>query len=265
MTDSDLLCLATLVDRLGLLARRFDIDILARCDSSNAVLLSRAEDGALSGTVVVAEEQTAGRGRRGRHWVSARGDSLTFSLLWRFPLGQSISGLSLAVGVALIKALSTVTEAAVGAPSFQLKWPNDILRDDRKLGGVLIELVPGAPNVAVIGIGLNLRLPVDLPQDVRAGAGDVGAAVDINLLLAEVLGSLAVVLDEFVRTGFASCRTEWLAHHAFQDRPVRLTSDFGPAREGLCRGVDGDGALMLEVDGCIEKFLSGEISLRPAL
>ncbi|KAF0164316.1 MAG: BirA family transcriptional regulator biotin operon repressor / biotin-acetyl-CoA-carboxylase ligase [Rhodocyclaceae bacterium] len=254
--------IAAIAANLGVAARRFDIDVLPTCDSTNAVLLARAEAGAPSGTVVIAEEQTAGRGRRGRTWFASPGDSLTFSLLWRFAPGTAPAGLSLAVGVAVARALSRV-----GAGGTALKWPNDILRDDRKLGGILVELVPGAPHAAVIGIGINLRLPVAMPEDVRAASAAILAAgdtIDANSLYAALLGELLATLEAFAAGGFAAIRPEWLAHHAFQDARVSLTSDFGPPRAGICRGVDSDGALLLEVDGRVERILSGEVSLRPA-
>jgi BirA family biotin operon repressor/biotin-[acetyl-CoA-carboxylase] ligase len=254
--------IAAIAAKLGDAARRFDIDVLPSCDSTNAVLLARAETGAPSGTVVIAEEQTAGRGRRGRTWFASPGDSLTFSLLWRFAPGTAPAGLSLAVGVAVARALSRV-----GAGGTALKWPNDILRDDRKLGGILVELVPGAPHAAVIGIGINLRLPVAMPEDVRAASAAILAAgdtIDANSLYAALLGELLATLEAFAAGGFAAIRPEWLAHHAFQDARVSLTSDFGPPRAGICRGVDSDGALLLEVDGRVERILSGEVSLRPA-
>jgi BirA family biotin operon repressor/biotin-[acetyl-CoA-carboxylase] ligase len=254
---------AALVAALGAAARRFDIDVLPRCGSTNAVLLMRAEAGAASGTVVVAEEQTAGRGRRGREWIAAPGDSLTFSLLWRFAPGTVPIGLSLAVGVAVVRALQEV-----GADGTALKWPNDILRQGKKLGGILVELVPGAPQAAVIGIGINRRLPAALPPDVRATAAALDEAmaskVDSSSLLAALLSELLAVLESFSLAGFASLRPDWLAYHAFQDKPVVLLADFSPPQQGICRGVDNDGALLLEVDGRIERILSGEISLRAA-
>jgi len=212
--------------------------------------------------VVIAEEQTAGRGRRGRTWFASPGDSLTFSLLWRFAPGTAPAGLSLAVGVAVARALSRV-----GAGGTALKWPNDILKGGRKLGGILVELVPGAPHAAVIGIGINLHLPAAMPEDVRAASAAVcaaGDAVDANDLYAVLLGELLATLEAFAAGGFAAIRPQWLAHHAFQDARVSLSSDFGPPREGICRGVDTDGALLLEVDGRVERILSGEVSLRPA-
>jgi len=248
--------------KLGDAARRFDIDLLPSCDSTNAVLLARAEAGAPSGTVVIAAEQTAGRGRRGRNWCANPGDSLTFSLLWRFAPGTAPAGLSLAVGVAVARAL-----AKANGKNTALKWPNDLLRDGRKLGGILVELIPGAPHAAVIGIGINLHVPAGMPADVRATAAALCAAgetADENALYAALLGELLAALELFAASGFAALRPEWLARHAMQDIPVLLTADFGAPRTGICRGVDIDGALLLETDGRVERILSGEVSLRPA-
>ena len=118
----------------------------------------------------------------------------------------------------------------------------------------------------MIGIGVNLRLPAGLPEEVRATSsaiGGPGVAVDANEVLAALLGDLLATLDTFATQGFAAIRSEWLARHAYQNVPVRLSSDFGPPSEGICRGVDTDGALLLEVDRRVERILSGEVSLRP--
>jgi len=252
--------IAAIAARLGPVARRFDIDVLDSCDSTNAVLLARAEAGAPSGTVVVANQQTAGRGRRGRSWFASPGDSLTFSLLWRFAPGTAPAGLSLAVGLAVAEAVGKV-----GADDTALKWPNDILKGGRKLGGILIELLPGAPHAAVIGIGLNLRLAASMPDELRA----TSAALDLpdadeNALYASLLTQLLERLEQFAGAGFASMRDAWTARHAYQDAQVVLSADFGAPRQGICRGVDSDGALLLECDGRVERVLSGEVSLRPA-
>ena len=254
--------IAAIASCLGPAARRFDIDVLDSCDSTNAVLLARAEAGAPSGTVVIANEQTAGRGRRGRSWFANPGDSLTFSLLWRFPAGTAPAGLSLAVGLAVARAL-----AGMGGDGILLKWPNDILRNGRKLGGILIELVPGAPHAAVIGIGLNLQLPAAMPAELRevsAALCEQGPAADENALYAGLLGELLRVLEAFAGSGFAPLRDEWMRRNAHADSGVQLLSDFGAARSGICRGVDTDGALLFEADGRVERILSGEVSLRPA-
>ena len=266
---------------LGNAACRFDVDVLSQCDSTNSVLLSRAETGAASGTVVAATLQTSGRGRRGREWIAAPGDSLTFSLLWRFAPGSVPIGLSLAIGVAVARGLEKVGagdtpqslepdrregRAVSGKPPWGvgLKWPNDVLYQGKKLGGILIELLPGAPHVAVIGIGINRRLPHALPDDVRATAAALGDHIEINELLAVLLIELLIVLEKFAATGFAGLRGDWMTYHAFQDAPVVLLSDFLPPKQGICRGVDHEGALMFEVNGHIERILSGEISLRAA-
>ncbi len=254
--------IAAIAARLGADARRFDIDILPSCDSTNAVLLGRAEAGAPSGTVLIATEQTAGRGRRGRGWIASPGDSLTFSLLWRFAPGTAPAGLSLAVGVAVVRALEKS-----GAAGAALKWPNDILMGGRKLGGILVELVPGAAHAAVIGIGLNLHLPAAMPDDLRAVSAALcapDAAADEDALYGALLRELLAVLESFATGGFAAILPQWTARHAFQDAAVNLLSDFAPPRAGICRGADHDGALLLETDGRIERVLSGEVSLRAA-
>jgi BirA family biotin operon repressor/biotin-[acetyl-CoA-carboxylase] ligase len=253
--------ISAIAAKLGLAASHFDIDVLPSCDSTNAVLLNRAEAGAASGTVVIAEEQSAGRGRRGRSWFASPGDSLTFSLLWRFAPGTAPAGLSLAVGVAVARALSKV-----GAGNTALKWPNDLLKNGRKLGGILVELVPGMPHAAVIGIGINRHLPAGMPQELRATSSAIDAAGDglsASDLLAALLVELQSTLEAFAAQGFAAIQGEWMTRHALQEARVSLSTDFGPPKEGICRGVDTDGALLLEVDGRVERILSGEVSLRP--
>jgi BirA family transcriptional regulator, biotin operon repressor / biotin---[acetyl-CoA-carboxylase] ligase len=248
---------------LGGAACRFDIDLLAECGSSNAELLVRAASSAPSGTVVVAERQTAGRGRMGREWIAAPGDSLTFSLLWRFADGIDLSGLSLAVGVAVARALEKVMRSGIhpdGAGDTALKWPNDVLKDGRKLGGILIELQSNTS--AVIGIGLNLRLPAAMPDEVRASAAALDVDVDPNLLLAALLRELLAVLDAFAVTGFAAVREEWLARHAWTGRPVRVLMPHAAPLEGICAGIASDGALLLETGAGVQRILSGDVSLR---
>ncbi len=146
----------------------------------------------------------------------------------------------------------------------QLKWPNDLLLGGGKLGGILIELSSGAPHVAVIGIGLNLRLPEALPAELRAQSAALNGADEPNRLLAHILIELLAVLESFAISGFSGLRPAWTQHHAFENAPVRLLSDFAPPRAGICRGADVDGALLLEVAGTVERVLSGEVSLRGA-
>lgn len=258
------LSIAAVAAGLGDLACRFDVDVLAECDSTNARLLERAEAGAPSGSVLAALSQTDGRGRRGRSWFSAPGDSLTFSLLWRLPPDTPLAGLSLAVGVALASALEDLGIAGVS-----LKWPNDVLLHDRKLAGVLIELVPGvSPPAAVIGIGMNLRLPSGMPRELCATAAAlIDADVPLSAtgeLLARLLTALHAALTSFAAAGFLALREAWLIRHAFHGRAVHLLSDFSEPLEGICRGVDADGALLLETGAGTQRIISGEVSLRPA-
>ena len=235
------------------------------CDSTNARLLTLAENGAPSGSVLVALHQSAGRGRRGRSWLSAPGDSLTFSVLWRFPEHTSIGGLSLAVGVALARAVENFE-----VPGVALKWPNDVLvgEKQKKLAGVLIELVPGSPCSAVIGIGVNLRLPQHMPADLRERAtalGDCGIAMPaISVLLARLLSELHAVLVGFASAGFSAWKDEWLKRNAYAGTRVCVLSEFAKDIEGRCIGVDDDGALLLETATGLQRIISGDVSVRQA-
>lgn len=258
--------LSLLKARLQHLGGRFDVDAVEECDSTNSALLRRAEAGAPSGSVLVSDRQTAGRGRRGRSWLSAPGDSLTFSLLWRFALpANRLTGLSLAIGLAVSRALENL-----GAMDVRLKWPNDILlhaaAGDAKLAGILIELQSDRRGVqAVIGIGLNLRPPSDdLPQPAAGLVQAMSPLPSRTDLLAALLRQLAQVLDVFAVDGFPACKNDWLARHAWQDAPVSLFDAGQPPRHGICRGVDDEGNLLLETANGLERILSGDVSLRHA-
>jgi BirA family biotin operon repressor/biotin-[acetyl-CoA-carboxylase] ligase len=261
----DFLDAAAVQAQLGAQARRFRLELLDACASTNTLLLERARGGAPSGSVIACELQSAGRGRRGNTWQSGLGGSLTFSLLWRFAQGASaLSGLSLAVGVAVARAL-----ASAGVANVQLKWPNDLLHAGRKLGGILIELHSDAsgPTAAVIGIGINVRLPASLRDAIAQAVTDVASiskqVPQRNRLLAAALVELAHVLDEFAHHGFAPLRHEWIARHAHQGKPVTLSSGDGTTVAGRAAGVAEDGALLVETARGQERFVSGEVSLRP--
>src|SRR5262245_20506409 len=195
----------TLLDRaaigrfLGEHAPRFTLELRDTVASTNTALLERAAAGAPGGTVVAAEWQPGGRGRLGRAWHAGVGEALTFSLLWRFARGAAgLSGLSLAVGVALARALE-----AQGARGVALKWPNDLLCGGRKLAGILVEMSGDAlgPTAAVIGIGVNVRLSEATRERIGQPAADLesacGAAPDRNRLLAATLLELERVLTAF--------------------------------------------------------------------
>jgi len=250
--------------RLGPLAGRFDVDALDECDSTSSELLRRADAGAPSGSVVIADRQFAGRGRRGRQWSSAVGGSLTFSVLWRSQRGLAgLGGLSLAVGVALVRALTRL-----GASGVRLKWPNDVLLNQScghaKLAGILIELAGGRREAQVcIGIGLNLITPSgEFAQPVAGLDQTLTQMPERHDLLAAILLALHEVLEEFSLTGFAGLLEEWQACHAWQGKTVRLLEDGLAERSGTCCGVAVDGALLLETASGIERILAGDVSLR---
>ena len=231
-------------------AGRIDVRALAECDSTNLQLQTLARNGAPTGTLLLAERQTSGRGRRGRNWYQGP-HSLAFSLLWRLPDDRPPSGLSLAVGLAIAEALPV---------SAQLKWPNDLLLDGRKIAGILIESA-GAQRY-VIGIGINLGSTDELPQEISAIAGGI-PGTDRAQVLADVLNRLVVVLDEFAAHGFAPLQSRWQLRHAYQDLAVNLFfSEGGEPVQGVCRGVDANGELLLETATCIQTIASGEVSLR---
>lgn len=250
---------------LGNKAGEFSLEVVDETGSTNTDLIEAAARGAPSATVRVAEFQTRGRGRRGRDWHSGLGGALTFSLLWRFEQGAGfLSGLSLAVGVALVRVMRRH-----GATDVMLKWPNDLLWRHLKLAGILIELsgdVMG-PTAAVIGIGLNLRLPDSVKSRIDQPVVDlakIGIEVDRNRLFAEILAELDAVLDGFSEEGFAPFRDEWNGTHAYQDKMVRLRLPDRVEFEGRVEGAAEDGALTISTRSGPRKFYGGEISLRPA-
>lgn len=249
---------------LGEDARRFDIEVVPQAASSNTLLMQRAALGAPGGSVVAVELQSAGRGRLGRTWHSGLGNALTFSLLWRFDCGlNALSGLSLAVGMAIVRALD-----GIGAQGVGLKWPNDIVCEQGKLGGVLIEAQGDmlGPSAVVIGIGLNCHLPESLAQriDQPACALDELCAEmpERNCLLALLLQEQATVLRQFERGGFAPLRDEWERRHIHQDKAISLHLADGSEVSGIARGVGDGGELRLETAPGMRSFNSGEVGVR---
>lgn len=238
----------------------FTLRLVNEIDSTNRAL--RLE-GAAHGTVLAAEWQTAGRGRLGRPWVGSLGGSLLFSVVWRFAGGMSrLAGLSLAVGIALARALEKM-----GYQDFGLKWPNDLLCKQGKLAGILIELSGDAlgPADAVIGIGLNLRLSASerIHADHAADLSDCsGPATDRNGLLAAILNELNEILPRFDQEGFAPLRSEWEARHIWQGEQARLISPDGSETTGRIIGIAEDGALRMAGENGLQVIYAGDVSLR---
>jgi BirA family biotin operon repressor/biotin-[acetyl-CoA-carboxylase] ligase len=265
VTPVQWLALERIAAHLGRQAARFDIEVVDQTGSTNSDMLDRATRGAPSGSVLAAETQTQGRGRRGRDWHSSPGGALTFSILWRFDQGAGfLSGLSLVVGIALARVLRKH-----GADDIMLKWPNDLLWRHLKLAGVLIELAGDVmgPTVAVIGIGINLRLPESVKARIDQPVVDlarIGVEEDRNFLFAKILAGLDAVLRQFSAEGFAPFREEWDRLHAYQDKMVRVRMPDKSEIEGRVNGVGDDGALLLQTRSGPRKFYGGELSMRGA-
>lgn len=242
----------------------FKLEVHDHLESTNSYLMKKSSAGEAHATCVVANLQTKGRGRRGRTWQAGLGASLTFSLLWRFQCGASaLSGLSLAVGVALIRALHEA-----GISQAQLKWPNDVLIGREKLAGILIELQGDmeGPSTAVIGVGINLKLPANIKQQIDQPVIDLDSVttqnINPNALLGILLKHLAAVLSNFEQHGFAHVRDEWIKHHAYHQKSVRMLHPDGRETTGTAIDVAEDGILLVKTSLGEQRFSSGEISLR---
>lgn len=285
--------------RLEPLLPGLSVEVLARCDSTNTVLLerARAQGGAPDAPItrpgeldagrgaartplgrrgadvqpclLVAEQQTRGRGRLGRDWVSSAGASLTFSLA--LPLNPvDWSGLSLAVGLSLAEALDPLpADADTAAPRIRLKWPNDLWLTEpgaapgrgRKLGGILIETVSVGPHrMCVVGVGLNVRpQPVpELPQG-YACLQELRAETSAPAVLAQVAEPLVRTLLDFQAHGFAPLVAAYARRDLLRGQPVTTTLAEVPA--GVAEGVDERGALRVR-SGAMHSVVSGEVTVR---
>ncbi|ATA19669.1 BirA family biotin operon repressor/biotin-[acetyl-CoA-carboxylase] ligase [Gibbsiella quercinecans] len=237
------------------------ITVLPVVDSTNQYLLDRIAE-LQSGDACVAEYQQAGRGRRGRRWVSPFGANLYLSMFWRLEQGPAAAiGLSLVIGIVMAETLQRL-----GAENVRVKWPNDLYLNDRKLAGILVELTGKTGDAAqlVIGAGINLAM-----RDTHAidqgwiNLQEAGIDIDRNELTATLLNELRRTLPQFEQQGLAPFVARWRQLDNFIDRPVKLL--IGEQQIfGIARGIDQQGALLLEQDGVIKPFIGGEISLRSA-
>ncbi|HEY8050411.1 MAG TPA: biotin--[acetyl-CoA-carboxylase] ligase [Ramlibacter sp.] len=233
------------------------VEVLPSVDSTNTELMRRARAGRSEPVLLVAQEQTAGRGRLGRGWASAPGDSLTFSL--GLPLApEDWSGLSLAVGVAVAEALG---------PRVRVKWPNDLWLDDRKLAGILIETAawaagePQASRYAVIGIGINIREPTPGAYSTPpAWLGELLPGIDVPEALARIAQPLAGSVKAFEAFGFAPFHVRFDARDLLRDRTVHLSD----GRSGTAHGTTETGGLLVHTAAGMATVTSSEVSVRPA-
>jgi BirA family biotin operon repressor/biotin-[acetyl-CoA-carboxylase] ligase len=234
--------------------------------STNTVLMERANPPVGASEALLAEYQTAGRGRRGRTWMAPPGGAICLSLSWVFrEVPRDLGGLGLVVGVCALRALT-----ALGLATLRLKWPNDLLVDERKLGGILIELraESAGPACVVIGIGLNVALGASVldkiaalglsPTDLKT-AGLEGTSR--NALAAGLISAFVDGLLEFEREGLKPFVKQWMQADALRGRPVTVMAPESVAK-GVARGIDLDGALLVETPQGLLRFVSGDVSVR---
>jgi BirA family biotin operon repressor/biotin-[acetyl-CoA-carboxylase] ligase len=239
------------------------VAVLPVIDSTNQYLLDRLNE-LQSGDSCVAEYQQAGRGRRGRKWFSPFGANLYLSMYWRLEQGPAAAiGLSLVIGIVLAEVLQSL-----GAADVRVKWPNDLYLKDRKLAGILVELTGKTGDAAqiVMGAGINLVMRNVHADDINQGwinLQEAGIAIDRNVLAVQVINELRHSLRIFEQEGLAPFLPRWEKLDNFVHRPVKLI--IGDKEIfGTSRGINEQGALMLEQDGVIKPWVGGEISLRSA-
>ncbi|WP_129775412.1 biotin--[acetyl-CoA-carboxylase] ligase [Peristeroidobacter soli] len=243
-------------------------DVLLTVDSTNRFVADLSPPQAGRFQLCTAEVQNAGRGRRGRSWIAPFGSGVCMSLGWQFvEAPPTFSALSLAVGVAVVKAFKRLGIAGVG-----LKWPNDLQWQGRKLGGILIEMrgESAGPAQVIIGIGINMQMPsairMQLAEREAALIADIHEIMreqtpTRNALIGAVATELLQMLQTFTVSGFAAFKDEWHELDTLANAPVKVISG-SQTTMGFARGVEADGTLLVDVDGELRKFVSGEVSLR---
>jgi BirA family biotin operon repressor/biotin-[acetyl-CoA-carboxylase] ligase len=238
-----------------------DVELLWETDSTNGRLLMRAASQDVHAHVCVAEFQRAGRGRQGRAWHASLGSGLCLSIAWRFA-GNLDHALSLAVGVALARSLKRI-----GAHDIALKWPNDVLWQERKLAGILVErrLRSNGDNIAVIGIGVNVDCSAGCTGETRQDRVDLrtvlGQAVSRNRLVGEILNDLCAVLAACAHGGFAAFIAEWRSLDALYGRAVKIHLPT-ETLAGQAAGIDENGAFLATVNDKQQRFYAADVSVR---
>ena len=238
-------------------------------NSTNSYLVEHSSNKAPSGFICFAEHQTAGKGRRGRQWLSPYGSNIYMSILWRFQQGgiASTAGLSLAIGVAVIRALKQLNISDVG-----LKWPNDIYSQGKKLGGILIEVSgeTDGPCAAVIGLGLNLFLPENQAQGIAQAWTDISKIsgeikVSRNKLAGFILNDVLTIVSDFETCGIKAYLDEWRSYDCLKGKEATLF--MGQQQiQGIVEGIDDNGLLLIKkADGSVKAYASGEVSFNPSI
>jgi BirA family biotin operon repressor/biotin-[acetyl-CoA-carboxylase] ligase len=244
-------------------AQQVAIEVVAETGSTNADLLSRVDHLAVP-TLLIAETQTAGKGRAGRSWLSAPSASLTCSLAWKFqrPV-QDLVGLPLVVGVVIAEVLAQFGIDAT------LKWPNDVLKEGKKLAGILIETAAPTHLLAnqtwaIIGIGVNLTMPAKIAAKIDRPTADIHhLQSQRNELMAALLNNVAEAMFTFEHQGFPAFMHRWNALHAYADQAVVILDHGQAIHEGIAIGTDHLGRLLLNTKQGTVAIMAGDVSLRP--
>ena len=237
------------------------LDVLSCTGSTNSDLLELSRDHDIDGWVRATEVQTGGRGRRGRQWVSPFAKNVALSAGISIDRSTAeLGAISLAIGLATANACD-----ALGVEDVNLKWPNDVLIGERKVGGILIELADAQrPATLVVGVGINVyEAPgVDVTGDYRATRiVDHAASCSRNLIVASLISNIHETVRRFEEFGFDVIKESWKLRDVLRGRRVVLTG-VEPPIVGIGAGVDGDGAYLIETDTGIERAIGGELSLR---
>jgi BirA family transcriptional regulator, biotin operon repressor / biotin---[acetyl-CoA-carboxylase] ligase len=240
-----------------------DIEVLFNTDSTNAYLFKRLGSEQIHGNAVLAEYQSNGRGRRGNKWISPIGSGVCLSVGWRFDIAPGVLGLlSLYMGVAIARALQNVSLTNIG-----LKWPNDIVIMNKKLGGILLEVRGEAsgPVDVIIGIGVNYELPKNVISNIDQPVTDICCLTEERLsrnrIAASLLSNVFEILENMRSGTNTNLIDEWRQYDCYIGRKARLILP-NEEVEGTVKGVDDQGALLMSVNGKIKSYTSGEISLR---
>ncbi|MCO6411202.1 MAG: bifunctional biotin--[acetyl-CoA-carboxylase] ligase/biotin operon repressor BirA [Thiogranum sp.] len=255
---------SSLTDALA--PRLASIEVFQELDSTSEHLKrTRGQVVSEQGIACLAEWQSAGRGRRGRRWISPYGSNLYMSLAWQLggtALGSG--GFSLVVAIAVLRALQQC-----GVDGLGVKWPNDILFQGRKLAGILLDISgeSSGPFTVIIGVGVNCNLPARAAQEIDqpwADLSQTGVDMDRNRLAAMILESLLQAIDAYSAEGLDAFMQEWARFDLVSGRLVELQHGPGGTTSGVARGVDSQGALLIEKDGITRSFHAGEVSVRLA-
>lgn len=245
------------------LTQRLDkLEVLLDVGSTNTYLLHQAADYMGQRYAVLAEKQSAGKGRRGRIWVSPFGKSIYLSLLATFAGGvASLEGLSLMVAIAVERAL-----AKLGVEGIGLKWPNDLYAQEKKLAGILLEVNGDYSNhcQVVIGVGLNLALSEEDAAAIEqpwVSLSSLKPGLSRNKVAAALLDELLKAVDEFQQDGFAPYQQYWSERDIYHNQKVRVISG-NKEKTGIIKGVNRKGELMLRTELGMEVLNAGEVSVR---